>query len=68
MGPRVCLGKAFALMEARLILATMLLQIVPELEEGYEPDIGAKLSLMPLNGMPGTVRKRRPPEERRAAV
>jgi len=58
MGPRVCLGKGFALMEARLILATLLQRIVPELSDGYEPEPSAKLSLMPLTGLPCTVRER----------
>ena len=68
MGPRICLGKAFAMMEARLILGTLLQQVMPVLEEGYEPDIGAKLSLMPLNGMPCLVRRRARPEVGAAAT
>lgn len=68
VGPRVCLGKAFAMMEARLILAAVMQRVLPDLDEGYEPYIAAKLSLMPLNGMPCTVRKRPPPAERRSAA
>ncbi len=62
MGPRVCLGKQFAMMEASLLLGTVLQHVTPRLAEGYEPEFGAKLSLMPMNGMPCTVQRRTRPE------
>ncbi len=58
MGPRVCLGKAFAMMEARLILATLLGRVRPVLAPGYEPVLNPRLSLNPKNGMPIDVRLR----------
>ena len=36
-GPRVCLGKQFAMMEMRMILATLLQRVEPNLAEGFEP-------------------------------
>lgn len=66
-GPRVCLGKAFAMMEARLVLGTLVQRADLELDEGYEPELLAELSLHPAGGLPMTVRPR-PPERERAAV
>ena len=44
-GPRVCLGKQFAMMEMRMILATLLQRIEPNLAEGFEPDFVTELSM-----------------------
>jgi cytochrome P450 len=44
-GPRVCLGKNFALMEARLVLCTLIQKLRPELVSGFEPNRVAELSL-----------------------
>jgi cytochrome P450 len=46
-GPRVCLGKQFAMMEMRMILATLLQQVRPNLPEGFEPDFVTELSMHP---------------------
>jgi cytochrome P450 len=46
-GPRVCLGKQFAMMEMRMILATLLQRIEPSLAEGFEPDFVTELSMHP---------------------
>ena len=55
-GPRVCLGKAFALMEAKLYLAMMVqkfaLDLVPGQRLGAEPMI----SLRPLEGLEMEIR------------
>lgn len=57
-GPRVCAGKAFAVMEMRLVLGTMLRRQVPTLVEGFEPDPVAELSLHPRGGLPIVVQQR----------
>ena len=46
-GPRVCLGKQFAMMEMRMILATLLQRVEPNLSEGFEPDFVTELSMHP---------------------
>jgi len=56
-GPRVCLGKQFAMMEMRMILATLIQRLEPNLAEGFEPDFVTELSMPPgERGMGGEVR------------
>jgi len=56
-GPRVCLGKQFAMMEMRMILATLLQRVEPNVAEDFEPDFVTELSMHPgERGMQATVR------------
>ena len=58
-GPRVCLGKQFAMMEMRIVLGTLLQNVDINVLEGFEPDFAAELSLNPgERGMPMQVRLR----------
>jgi cytochrome P450 len=54
-GPRVCLGKSFAMMEARLILGTLVQRCRFRLPDDYRLAFLPQLSLRPKNGMPGSV-------------
>jgi cytochrome P450 len=55
MGPRVCLGKTFAMLEMRLILGTLLRRVRPKLLDGFVPKQQAQISLHPANGMLNSV-------------
>ncbi len=52
MGPRVCLGKAFAMMEARLVIGTILQRALPRNPRGFEPTLYPRLSLSAKDGLP----------------
>lgn len=58
-GPRVCIGKAFAMMEAKLLLAMIARQTRFELEPGVRIDPEATVTLRPLGGVPMRYRRAR---------
>lgn len=51
-GPRICIGMAFAMIEATVILATLLQRARFENIAGHEPEPMARVTLMPKGGMP----------------
>lgn len=57
-GPRVCIGNAFAMMEAQLILATMAQKFRFELEPGQAVQTNAQVTISPLGGLKMRVVKR----------
>jgi cytochrome P450 len=54
-GPRVCIGQQFALIEATLILASIVQRCRLELVPGYVAQPEAKLTLTVANGLPMAV-------------
>ena len=56
-GSRICIGMTFALMEATLILATLLRAFRPRLRAGYEPKLALRVTLRPAGGMPMTLER-----------
>ena len=58
MGPRVCIGSAFAMQEAVLILATLLRDFKLELPNDFVPDVVGRLTIRSANGMPIILTKR----------
>jgi cytochrome P450 len=51
-GPRVCIGRVFAMMEATAMLATFLQRVRFAPVEGHEPTPVARVTLVPKGGMP----------------
>lgn len=51
IGERICIGQAFAMQEAILILASILKVYKLELEEGFVPDVVGRLTIRSANGM-----------------
>lgn len=57
-GPRICIGMAFAMIEATAMLATLLQHARFAPLEGHEPVPVARVTLLPRGGMPLKVRTR----------
>jgi enediyne biosynthesis protein E7 len=57
-GPRHCIGRHFALLEAQLVLATMRRRVRIELVEGHPIEPEALVTLRPRHGVLATVRGR----------
>ena len=51
-GPRVCIGRVFAMMEATAMLATFLRHARFSVAEDYDPAPVARVTLVPAGGMP----------------
>ncbi|MEM1360313.1 MAG: cytochrome P450 [Pseudomonadota bacterium] len=50
-GPRICIGAALALQEARILLASLLARYTVRLPEGYQPNPQMWFTLRPTGGM-----------------
>jgi len=59
VGQRMCIGKSFAEMEARLILATMVQRLDIQVTPGFKAELEPVLSLHPKGGLPGVVKVRK---------
>ncbi len=59
-GPRICIGNAFAQMEAHLILATIARQYRLRLLPDTAVQLNPQITLSPLNGLPMRIEKRAP--------
>ena len=59
-GPRICLGAAFALQEATILLATITAHFVLELANDREPEPLLRITLRPRGGLPMLVNARYP--------
>lgn len=55
-GARICIGKAFAMLEAKLILATLLRRFDLALRPGFVPTLDTGITLRPKAGIPMTLR------------
>jgi cytochrome P450 len=57
-GPRICLGAAFALQEASILLASIISRFVLQLAPGVEPEPLLRITLRARGGLPMIVRRR----------
>ncbi len=62
-GPRVCIGNSFAMMEGRLLLATMASRYSLTLQPGQKVQTQPLITLNPKNGLPMTLHARQPVAE-----
>jgi cytochrome P450 len=63
-GPRVCIGNSFATMEANLLLATIAQRYQFRLVDGVEIVPQAFITMYPRNGLPMTIEKRQPSNDK----
>ncbi|HEU4518663.1 MAG TPA: cytochrome P450 [Microvirga sp.] len=57
-GPRICIGMGFAMLEATLILATLLRATRARLRDRYTPGLKLRVTLRPFPGMPMRIEPR----------
>ena len=57
-GPRICLGAAFALQEASILLATITARFKLQLAQGVRPEPLLRITLRPRGGLPMVIRRR----------
>jgi cytochrome P450 len=57
-GPRICIGKNFAMMEAKIVLAMLASRFRIRLATDHHVDIDPRITLRPRNGMPMTLTPR----------
>ncbi|HZA52272.1 MAG TPA: cytochrome P450, partial [Myxococcaceae bacterium] len=58
-GPRVCIGNGFALMEAQLVLASIVQRFRLDLVPGHRVELHPAVTLRPRHGMRMTVHSMR---------
>jgi cytochrome P450 len=64
-GARTCIGSAFALQEATLVLATIMKNFFLQLDPGHEVRPLLRVTLRPAGGLPMTIRSKRANAARR---
>lgn len=57
-GPRICLGAAFALQEAAILLASIVSRFAFQLAPGIEPEPLLRITLRPRGGLPMIIHRR----------
>ncbi|WP_394834168.1 cytochrome P450 [Pendulispora rubella] len=67
-GPRICIGNAFAMMEAQILLAMIATRYRLQLPAGARVELEPVVTLRPLHGMPMTLVWRTPQPEPRPSI
>lgn len=67
-GPRICLGAAFALQEAAILLAAITANFTLEMVPGVEPEPLLRITLRPRGGLPMVMKARRAAEPREIRI
>lgn len=57
-GPRICLGKDFAFIQMKLLVASLVRNFEFVVQSGFEPSLPYGVSLLMLNGLPVAVKRR----------
>jgi cytochrome P450 len=52
VGPRICIGAAFAMLELTIMLATFVRAARFEIDPGFDPSPSGRMFLVPEAGMP----------------
>jgi cytochrome P450 len=60
MGPRICVGYQFALMEAQLLLATIAQRFILRVQPGYRVEPEAHITMRVRGGLPMQLQARKP--------
>ncbi len=58
VGPRVCIGNSFALMEGPIVMATLMRSMTVDIPPGRDIEPDACATLRPKGGLPAVVRRR----------
>lgn len=59
-GPRICLGKDFAFIQMKLLVASLVRDFKFVVQQGFKPKLSYGVNLLMVNGLPLTPKRRRP--------
>ena len=57
-GPRICIGKGFALQESTMVLANIIKNFEFKMKPGHVPEATGRVTIRPENGVKLLIRKR----------
>ncbi|KAI5077015.1 hypothetical protein GOP47_0009080 [Adiantum capillus-veneris] len=60
-GPRICLGRDFAFIQMKLVVASLVRDLEFVVQPGFKPNLSYGVNMIMVNGLPVTIKKRRAP-------